>query len=56
MEQYKDLYNQAVGELQKLNDVEKEKRKLLKVVEDKDEFIKKLQSRFEGHQERLEVK
>ena len=46
LEQYKQLYNQALSQLQKNNDTQREKRRLLKMIEDKDTFIKKLQSRF----------
>ena len=54
LEQYKDLYNQALFQLQKMNNAEKEKRRVTKIIEDKNMFIKKLQSRFESKEQQLE--
>ena len=47
LEHYKDLYNQAVSELQKMNQLEKEKRRLAKALQEKDYQLKLLQVKFQ---------
>jgi len=46
LEQYKELCNQSAVELQKLSDLEKDKRRLTRLLEDKDLLVRKMQDRM----------
>jgi TolA-binding protein len=47
LDQYKEMYNQNLNDQQKLIELEKEKRRLTRQIEEKDQTIKKLQGRID---------
>lgn len=47
LEQYKEMYNQNLNDQQRLIELEKDKRRLTRQIEEKDQIIKKLQGKIE---------
>lgn len=52
LEQYRDLYNRSLLELQKMGELEKDKRRLARQLEDKEQMVRKLQEKLQENVEK----
>jgi FtsZ-binding cell division protein ZapB len=52
LEEYKELYSQTTAELLRMGELEREKRKLQRTIEEKEQMIRKLQDKIEASLEK----